>query len=83
MFQQIAAGTAGGCPNYPDTWFQNPQYAITLPAAADLVGVLSLSLRPDESEELSKQQAQLTQAAAEAARRAARPAVAGAWASTG
>ena len=63
----IAAGTAGGCPNYPDTWFQNPQYAITLPAAADLVGVLSLSLRPDESEELSKQQAQLTQAAAEAA----------------
>ena len=22
----IAAGTAGGCPNYPDTWFQNPQY---------------------------------------------------------
>ena len=37
----------------------NPQYAITL-AAADLVGVLSLSLWPDESEELSKQQAQLT-----------------------
>ena len=50
-------------PNYPDTWFQNPQYAITPSVAADLIGVLSLSLRPDEFEELEAA-AQLTQAAA-------------------
>ena len=43
-------GDGGRLPQLPDTWFQNPQYAITLPAAADLVGILSLSLRPDESE---------------------------------
>ena len=47
-----AAGTAGGCPNNPETWSHNPQFEVTVNGAATLVGVLGLSLPPQESARL-------------------------------
>jgi hypothetical protein len=40
-----AANTAGGCPNFPETWTNNPQIRLTTTVGGSLgIGVLSLTL---------------------------------------
>ena len=53
--------TAGGCPNNPTTWTQNPQFSITVSEPGTrAVGVLYLDLSPAESEALLAQHEDLT-----------------------
>ena len=42
----VQAGTAGGCPNNPETWAQNPQFEVRVSAPTTLVAVLSLKATP-------------------------------------
>ena len=55
-----AQRTAGGCPNNPDTWTQNPQFLLQVSAPVALVGVLSLELSAAQAQQLYAEQYQLT-----------------------
>jgi len=63
----VAEGTAGGCPNNPASWSQNPQCEVSVNGPATVVGVLSLALPPHESARLQEAQARLAAEAQEAA----------------
>jgi len=63
----VQAGTAGGCPNNPETWAQNPQFEVRVSAPTTLVAVLSLKVAPAEAVRLQEAHVQLAAEAQKAA----------------
>ena len=57
--------TAGGCPNNPDTWTNNPQFLLTVSAPTMLTGVLCLELDAARAAAMRDELAQYTTAAAD------------------
>ena len=62
----VASKTAGGCPNFADTWTQNPQIRLTTTTGGSIgVGVLSIQL-PEQELQKFQQQHELLEAAGKA-----------------
>ena len=55
--ERASPPTAGGCPNNPDTWTNNPQFALTVSQPTVLTGVLGLELEAARSAALREEQA--------------------------
>ena len=58
----VENGTAGGCPNSPELWTQNPQFVLSCDGPCSAVGVLSL----DVSEEIAQAMDRATLAVSQA-----------------
>ena len=56
------ANTAGGCPNFPDTWTNNPQIRLTTSVGGSIgVGILSINLPEAELKKLQAEHEKLEQ----------------------